>query len=233
MLRNVRPELLDALAAHDPRALHSRGDLRRVNTFMGHADILARALLGRPRDRPLETLVELGAGDGTLLLEIARRIAPRWPGTRAVLVDRQSLVTSHTRAHFEALSWQIELVQADVFQWLRERTPHMADVTIANLFLHHFEGEDLSTLLHDASQQTRLFLACEPRRSRPALAAAAMLGLAGCNDVTVHDAAISVRAGFDHDELSAAWPGGVGWTLTEGNVGRFTHIFLAEHASGA
>jgi hypothetical protein len=84
MLRNVRPELLDALAAHDPRALHSRGDLRRVNALMGHADVLARVLLGRPRNRPLETLIELGAGDGTLLLAIARRIAPRWPGIRAV-----------------------------------------------------------------------------------------------------------------------------------------------------
>jgi hypothetical protein len=200
---------------------------------MGHADIMARALLGRSRDRPPETLVELGAGDGTLLLEIARRIAPRWRGIRAVLVDRHSLVTSHTRAQFEGLSWQIESVPADVFEWLRQRPSHTTDVTIANLFLHHFVGRDLSNLLCCVSRQTRLFLACEPRRCRPALAATAMLRLVGCNGVTVHDAALSVRAGFDHDELSAAWPGEAGWTLTERNAGPFSHTFLAEHASGA
>jgi hypothetical protein len=200
---------------------------------MGHADLMARALLARPREPPPQTLVELGAGDGTLLLEIARRIAPRWRGIRAVLVDQHPLVTSQTRAQFEALSWQIESVQADVFQWLREQTPHAVDVIIANLFLHHFVGQDLSTLLRDVSRQTRLFLACEPRRSRPALAATAMLGLVGCSGVTVHDAALSVRAGFDHNELSAAWPVEAGWTLSELNAGPFSHTFLAEHAPGA
>ena len=198
---------------------------------MGHADIIARALLEGRRARPPATLVELGAGDGTLLLQVARRVAPGWNGLRAVLVDQQRLVTAQTRAQFEALSWQVESVQADVFQWLRERAAHTADITIANLFLHHFVERDLFTLLRDVSLRTRLFLACEPRRSRPALAAAAMLGLIGCNGVTVHDATTSVRAGFGGHELSSAWPRGAAWKLTEGKAGRFTHLFLAEHAT--
>ena len=231
MLRNVQPELLDELPADDPRAIHSRDDIKRVNALMGHADIMARALLDGPRARTPDTLIELGAGDGTFLLQVAKRIAPRWPGLRALLVDQQSLVTPQTRAQFEALSWGVESVQADVFHWLRERAAHTADITIANLFLHHFVERDLSTLLRDASRQTRRFLACEPRRSRPALAAAAMLGCIGCNRVTVHDATISVRAGFRDHELSAAWPRDADWRLTEGNAGRFTHTFLAEQTS--
>ena len=89
----------------------------------------------------------------------------------------------------------------------------------------------MAVLLREVSRQTRTFLACEPRRARPALVAASMLGLVGCNRVTVHDAAISVRAGFRDHELSAVWPRGAGWMLTEGNAGRFAHTFLAEHAS--
>ncbi|MEQ1910013.1 MAG: methyltransferase domain-containing protein [Vicinamibacterales bacterium] len=231
MLRSVRPELLDELPADDPHAIRSRRDLKTVNTLMGTADIMARALLQRPRRRPPETLVELGAGDGTLLLEIARRVAPNWNGLRAVLVDQQSLVTAQTRAQFKALSWHIESVQADVLQWLRERPPQIVDVTVANLFLHHFGARDLGVLLGEVSRQTRTFLACEPRRSRPALAAAAMLGVVGCNRVTVHDATISVRAGFRAHELSAIWPRAADWMLTEGDAGRFSHIFQAEHAS--
>ena len=231
MLRSVMPELLDELSADDPHAVRSRRDLKTVNTLMGTADVMARALLQRPRARPPDTLVELGAGDGTLLLEIARRVAPNWNGLRAVLVDQQRLVTAQTCAQFEALSWHVESVQADVLQWLRERPAQIVDVTIANLFLHHFGERDLPVLLREVSRQTRTFLACDPRRSRPALATAAMLGLVGCNRVTVHDAAISVRAGFRGHELSAFWPRGAAWMLTEGEAGRFAHIFRAEHAS--
>jgi len=40
----VIPELLDELPPDDPRAVHSRGDLRRVNKLMGNADIVAGAV---------------------------------------------------------------------------------------------------------------------------------------------------------------------------------------------
>ena len=75
MQRQLTPELLDELPADDPRAVHSRGDLRRVNRLMGNADIMARALLDLPggtgpsglvgQAPALLSVVELGAGDGT------------------------------------------------------------------------------------------------------------------------------------------------------------------------
>src|ERR1700674_4944626 len=123
MLRKVIPELLDELPPDDRRAIHSRGDLKKVNALMGNADIMARALLKRGREKtPVPfSLVDLGAGDGTFLLQVAKRVASHWPPVRAVLVDQQRLVPSQTRAQFEALSWQVESVQAEVFQWLQER----------------------------------------------------------------------------------------------------------------
>jgi hypothetical protein len=56
-----------------------------------------------------------------------------------------------------------------------------------------------------------------------------MMGLIGCNGVTVHDARVSVRAGFRDRELSAIWPAGNDWTLQEHKAGRFTHGFVATH----
>jgi hypothetical protein len=53
------------------------------------------------------------------------------------------------------------------------------------------------------------------------------MGLIGCNDVTRHDAAISVRAGFRDGELSACWPIAAGWTLTEKRAPPFSHLFVA------
>src|SRR5215813_10761231 len=80
VLRRVEPEWLDQLSADDPRAQGSRRDLRRVNTWMRQTAIMA-ALLRRhgPQHRP-RRLLEIGAGDGTFMLRVARAVAPVLPG---------------------------------------------------------------------------------------------------------------------------------------------------------
>jgi hypothetical protein len=120
----------------------------------------------------------------------------------------------------------------DVFEWLERPHPEPGDVTIANLFLHHFLEDDLRRLLGHAARQTGFFLACEPRRVNFSLCAASLLGFIGCNDVSRHDAKISVRAGFKENELSGMWPAGEGWRLMERKAGLFSHCFMAQRANG-
>jgi hypothetical protein len=223
--RLLRPEILDSLPADDPRAIHSRRDLQRVNVIMGHAAFVARALRAVPT--PLRLVVELGTGDGTMLLRVAEHLRSQPGRVRAVLVDQQPVVSAQTRADFDALGWDVDVSRADVFEWLRRPDPEMADATVANLFLHHFDDAELSSLLEQAARQTSMFVACEPRRSRVALAGASMLRLLGCNRLTIHDGLISVRAGFRDREISAKWPAGNGWHLDERRTGLFTHTFVA------
>ena len=232
MKREVKRELLDELPAADRRAIRSRRDLQRVNAWMGHAHIMARTMAAALPDRPPQSIVELGAGDGTLLLRIAKRIAHRWKPVRVVLVDRQRLLSSRAQAEFEALSWRVESVEMDVFDWLQRSHPEPSDVTIANLFLHHFSEGDLRRLLCHAARQTGFFLACEPHRVTFSLCAASLLGFIGCNDVSRHDAKISVRAGFKENELSDMWPAREGWRLMERPAGLFSHCFMAQRISG-
>ena len=232
MKREVKRELLDELPAGDRRAIGSRRDLQKVNAWMGHAHIMVRALAGAFSDRSPGSLVELGAGDGTLLLRLAKSIAPRWKPLRVVLVDRQPLLSPRTKAEFEALSWHVESLEMDVFDWLQRPHPEPSDVTIANLFLHHFSEDDLRRLLWHAAHQTRFFLACEPQRVNFSLYAAALLRFIGCNDVSRHDAKISVRAGFAENELSALWPASKGWRLMERQAGLFSHCFMAQRIDG-
>ena len=135
--RTVIPELLDELPPGDPRAVHSRGDLRRVNKLMGNADIMAGALDDRPSSivhRPSSvaddrrfSIVELGGGDGTFLLELAKRVAPVLGTGRAILVDQQDLMTSHTREALAALGWHVDAVKADVFEWLGRHRPDLVE----------------------------------------------------------------------------------------------------------
>jgi hypothetical protein len=64
------------------------------------------------------------------------------------------------------------------------------------------------------------------------LAGSHLLGLIGCNDVTRHDAVLSVHAGFRGTELSELWREAQpdGWTLRESAAGPFGHLFSASRA---
>jgi hypothetical protein len=222
--RSIQPEILDSLPVDDPGAMQSRRDLQKVSAFMGHVGVVARAL--RAAATPQRLIVELGAGDGSLLLKVARRLGPR-PGTRAVFVDRLPSVTQATRREFEDAGWTIDVREADVFEWLSRPDSESSDAMIANLFLHHFRDDQLVHLLNLAAQQTRRFIACEPLRSRTALAGVSLLRLIGCNDITLHDGNLSVRAGFRDRELSRLWPRDSAWQIAEGRRGLFTHGFIA------
>ncbi len=231
--RTVQPEWLDELAPAEPRAVRSRRDLARVNAWMGNAGLVARALGHAASSPPPRRVAELGAGDGTFLLRVARRLSARWSHVEAVLVDRTNLVTTATGDAFRRLGWTVRSDAADVFDWLETADRVPSDVMLCNLFLHQFRLEDLRRLLKSVAQQTELFLACEPRRSPLALTAARLLWLIGCNDVTRHDAVVSVQAGFLGREVSNLWPQTDSWELREERGGLFSHLFVARRTSPA
>jgi SAM-dependent methyltransferase len=229
--RVLEPETLDHLAPDDPVAMRSRRDLRRVNAFMGARGILERALmraLGDTGARPLRML-ELGCGDGRLMLGVAQHRGARWPAVQLDLLDRQPIVDAATIAAYAAAGWQARPVVADVMDWAAasDDGEHW-DVVVANLFLHHFEGEALRQVLGGCVSRADALVACEPRRSRFALAASHLIFFLGANAVTRRDGVLSVRAGFVGSELSDAWPGGPGaWRADEYDDGLFTHCLSA------
>lgn len=228
MQRTVQPELLDVLPPDDPRAVRSRRDLRRVNAWMRNPALLAGALLAAMDGRELRSITDIGAGDGGVLLDVGQRISSRWKNVSATLVDRQKLTDGNTHRKFAAFGWRSSDEVADVFEWANQTATEQVDAVIANLFLHHFGDEELAKLLRAISKRTRLFAAIEPGRSRWALFATRWLWLIGCNRVTRHDAVVSVRGGFSGTELSALWPAGHNWTLTERRAGLFSHLFVAQ-----
>ena len=225
--RCVEREWLDDLPQSDPRAARSRRDLRVVNRIMGHAGPISEALQRNMRTAT-PRIAELGAGDGTLLLRVLQK-SPQLGSADIVLVDIQPAVSAEAIAEYGQCGHRMTAAAADATEWLgAQRSAY--DAIIANLFLHHLERRELEALFVLAAACTTLFIACEPRRARLPLAASHLLGLVGCNDVTRHDAVLSVRAGFSGQELSMLWPPGPGWTLTERRAGLFSHVFIAAKA---
>ncbi|MEO8937214.1 MAG: hypothetical protein ABI277_12990 [Burkholderiaceae bacterium] len=234
--RVVAPETLDHLAADDPAAMRSRRDLRRVHRVMRTVSIVGDAIgasqaLRRPE--PFRVL-ELGAGDGTLMLRVAGAIGRVDAAVHLTLLDRLALIDPMTIDGYARLGWQADVATADVLEWAAISRLVSApiverwDLIVANLFLHHFEGSELRSVLRAiATRGDRLF-ACEPRRSRLALVAAHLTGLIGANAVTREDAVLSVHAGFRDDELTATWQSfETGWTVREYGAGPFSHCFDA------
>jgi len=231
MPRVVAPEWLDHLPADDPRAIRSRGDLRRINRVMSATRWLGEALDPLVAGRASVRIIELGAGDGSLLLRLAESRAHAWPPISLGLLDLQPVVAPATLASYRALGWTPDVIHGDVFDWLAETHPHAATedapIIVANLFLHHFEGPRLADLVQGIATRARAFVCLEPRRSRTALFGSRLLGAIGCNDVTRHDAVVSVKAGFVDRDLSECWPRDQGWELREHPAGLFSHRLVA------
>jgi hypothetical protein len=228
--RQIEVEWLDALPPAHPGAIHSRRDLQKLNVLMGNAGIVAHALREAPYVKRPQRLVELGAGDGTFLLSVARRLAPEWHGIQAVVIDRLHLLAPRTRIGFEGLGWTVRVIEADLFDWLKQERDEdrEPEVIISNLLLHHFTNPQLRLLLRLVGARAQCLVACEPERNRLAFAAARLSWLIGCGRVTLHDAPVSVRAGFRGQELSDLWcPESSGWVLSEGRAGLFSHRFQA------
>jgi len=226
--RSIEPEWLDALPSENPGAIGSRRDLQRLNAWMGNARIVARALTLVGNGHKPAQLVEVGAGDGTFLLEVVRRLPSSWGHSRATLVERQNIFSVCIAQEFAKLGWELETIQADVFDWCDNSAGQVqGEIIIANLFLHHFAPPQLAYLLCSLSRRAQVVVSVEPRRSLWSLVFSRMVGIIGCNPVTQHDAPASVRAGFKGRELSEVWPRREKWSLREHEAGAFSHLFVA------
>ncbi|HYO27589.1 MAG TPA: hypothetical protein VER68_04870 [Azonexus sp.] len=240
MTRIVGTEILDGLAADDPEAKRSRRDLKRLHRAMGTRSILRRALQGTTTSildkRPLRVL-ELGAGDGSQMLGVARALAPSWPPVELTLLDRQPLVSLQIIESYARLGWTVVEQVVDALDWAAGATDSPQkrngqahwDLIVANLFLHHFEGSQLTMLLNSIIARSSDFFACEPRRTWLSLAGSHLAGLIGAGVVTRKDAVLSVHAGFRDKELTALWPADSDeWRVQEYSAGLFSHCFHAE-----
>ena len=225
MERAVEPELLDQLSPSDPKAIHSRRDLRLINYWMGNGSHIARQL--QRFAIPPTKILEIGSGDGELALRLAKKFAPKWNSKVCLtLLDMEPVVTAETVARIEELGWEVDILKADLRVWTEQPASQQYDLIFANLVMHHFTDSELTKFFRSLSRRSGVFVACDPRRWKISLLSLRLLWLIGCNSVTRHDAKASIRAGFIGKELSRLWPAS-DFELRESDPGFASHLFVA------
>jgi 2-polyprenyl-3-methyl-5-hydroxy-6-metoxy-1,4-benzoquinol methylase len=185
MDRTLQPEFLDSLAPDDPAALHSRRDLRIINRVMGNERWFRHVL--QRQSKSVKRVLELGSGMGEMGIALS---------AAGVVIDGLDLCPRPS-------SWprQAEWHRADIRNFARYGE---YSAVMANLTLHHFDSNELAAL-GEKLAGARLIIASEPARRRRSQAMFAALGpLLGANHITLHDARISIAAGFLGDELPHA-----------------------------
>jgi hypothetical protein len=181
--RVVKPEILDHLPADDLEAMRSRRDLRRINFLMGNERWIVRTIQRFP-EAAAKGIAEIGAGDGVLASKLARMF-PEATVTACDLVAKPACID-------DRVCWR----QGDV---LADDGLPAGGVLVANLFLHHFEGESLAALGKLCARYD-VVIFCEPDRSAlPHVLGALLWPL--INRVTRHDMHVSISAGFSKGEL--------------------------------
>ena len=183
MKRMVVPEMLDSMPPDDLEAMRSRRDLRRINRLMGNDNWICRSVRNFPAAAALG-IVEIGAGDGVLCHRL-RNLFPASPMAAYDLAPAPLGLTAD-------VIWY----QGDIFTM---PPPDISGVLVANLFIHHFEGDSLLALGRWVSR-FEVMIISEPDRAR------LPHGLGGLlypfiNRVTRHDMHVSIRAGFSAGEM--------------------------------
>lgn len=185
MQRVVQPEILDALSHDDPRALANRRDLRRLNAIMGNTRWFKRRIFSQLQ--PDDVVLELGAGEGVL----GKRCAAQRPDVRRYVAIDHAPAPTDWPPHYE---WRrVDCLSLPDF--------NEASVICGNMILHQFDDAALRELgAKVEASAVRMLALVEPARYAMHLWQFRLLHPLLC-EVSKHDGAVSIRAGFRAAEL--------------------------------
>jgi hypothetical protein len=195
------PEILDGLPPSAAEAVASRRDLRWFNSALGNWRWIERVV---PALNPgNDSILELGAGTGELA-QVMIAAGAKWNG-----LDRAPQPTNWP----DAGRW----LQDDIFSFDRWAE---FPVVVGNLIFHHFDPAQLAELGKKFNRHTRTLIVGDLTRGRAQeLLFFCYARAVRANRVSLHDGALSIRAGFRREELPLLLgldPGRWSWRVLQG-----------------
>ena len=148
-----RPELLDLHAGNLPEVRRSLADIQRINTYLGGAAPVCRAVWDLVGDRPSATVLDIGTGNADIPRRLAKQAQKRGVDLTLIGLD---INARHLQIAREACARypQIELLGADAFAL--PLANQSVDVIFSTLFLHHFRKGQIQSLLQEFTRVARV-----------------------------------------------------------------------------
>jgi len=207
-------ELLDKGAGSSAEVRRSLHDIRRINRWLGGAQLLRNDVFNLLEEHSLRaaTILDIGTGGADLPLILQREALRRGIQLRIVALDLNVRHLRVAREDLDRASGQdIQLLRADAFALpLAENS---IDVVTASLFLHHFRAAQIHALLHEFHRVARVgFVASDlVRDAVPLWFFRLVRPVFARSYLTRFDGETSLRRAYTREEMGAmaerGWPG--------------------------
>jgi 2-polyprenyl-3-methyl-5-hydroxy-6-metoxy-1,4-benzoquinol methylase len=186
--RLIQPEILDDAPPEVARG--NLADLVRINRYFGGHSAIRRLLASSVKDLGTFSVLDVGAASG----DTGRLITSLYPGANVTNLD-------HNAVNLQSADYP-KLI-ADAFHLPFQ--PESFDFVLSSLFLHHFEDDQVVSLLRGMYRIARcaVLIADLERHILPYIFLPLSRPLFKWGDITVHDGVRSVRAAFKVAELQS------------------------------
>ena len=146
--RSAETEIMDDFNLQGKEMQAVLTDLKTVSSLLGGANITLKGirelLKESPKNKSL-TIVDVGCGDGEMLRKCARFGKRNGYNFRLIGLDANPNIISEAKERSKSYE-NLTFNTVDVFS--KESIPK-SDITLCNLFLHHFKNDSILTILQN------------------------------------------------------------------------------------
>lgn len=200
--RSKETELMDDFSMKGELLRDTLDKLGEINKWLGGNRVtlkgIEQLLEGEPKDKTY-TIIDLGCGHGDILRLIANFGRQNNYKFKLIGIDANEDAIDYANelsTDYNELTFSNVDIFSDDFKSLEY------DIALSTLFLHHFNQEEIHTLLKTISSKANLGLVINDlHRNKLAYGLFKLLGLAISNHMIVQDGLTSILRAFKREEL--------------------------------
>ncbi|MDX1463142.1 MAG: methyltransferase domain-containing protein [Marinirhabdus sp.] len=154
--RSTQDEILDDLDLKGPEMERMLHDLDVVNSWLGGENVtisgIEYLLAKAPSNRQI-TIVDIGCGDGAILRKLAEYGEKNGHDFKLIGIDANPNILDQAKNRSQDYA-NIEYGHHNIFS--DAPIPHNYDIALCTLFLHHFDNEQIKSILKTLGHQSQL-----------------------------------------------------------------------------